>query len=59
MKKYYQIEKKSGRVIGIYFLPSETERSMSWQELCTDEYDDMKIGELVRFTRQSELKRIE
>ena len=59
MKKYHQIENKSGKVIDVFIRPDENERHLPHQELYTDEYDQLKIGESVRFTGQTKLIRVE
>ena len=59
MKKYHQIDTKSNRVIDVFFRPDENERHLTHTELYTDEYDEMEIGESVKFTRQTKLIRTE
>ena len=60
MKIYHEIDKKSGKIVGIFFRPDEKDRYHLWQELITDEYDNMEISESVKFREfgQSNLVRI-
>jgi hypothetical protein len=59
MKKFHQLDIKSGKIIDIFFRPDENERHLRHAELYTNEYDEMKIGESVKFTGQTKIARIE